>query len=63
MTDVRVERSETMSRAEAAVWLNALSAAVEQALGDALAGDDVRRARCVVLTGSGRAFSAVCWLR
>jgi enoyl-CoA hydratase/carnithine racemase len=38
--------------------LNALSAAVEQALGDALASDDVRRARCVVLTGSGVAFSA-----
>ena len=28
MTDVRVERSETLSRAEAAVWLHALSAAL-----------------------------------
>ena len=28
MTDVRVERSETLSRAEAAVWLHALSTAL-----------------------------------
>ena len=28
MTDVRVERSETLSRAEAAVWLQALSTAL-----------------------------------
>ena len=28
MTDVRVERSETLSRAEAAVWLQALSKAL-----------------------------------
>ena len=38
--------------------LNAISAAMEQALADALAHDEVRNARCVVLTGSGRAFSA-----
>jgi len=38
--------------------LNALSTAVERALGEALAGDDVRGSACVVLTGSGRAFSA-----
>ena len=38
--------------------LNALSTAVEQALGGALASDAVRESRCVVLTGAGRAFSA-----
>jgi enoyl-CoA hydratase/carnithine racemase len=38
--------------------LNALSSAVERALGETLAGDDVRESRCVVVTGSGRAFSA-----
>ena len=38
--------------------LNALSSAVERALADALAGDDVRGSACVVVTGSGRAFSA-----
>jgi enoyl-CoA hydratase/carnithine racemase len=38
--------------------LNALSAAVERELQEALAGDEVRSSFCVVLTGSGRAFSA-----
>jgi enoyl-CoA hydratase/carnithine racemase len=38
--------------------LNALSTAVERALGEALASDAVRESRCVVLTGAGRAFSA-----
>jgi enoyl-CoA hydratase/carnithine racemase len=38
--------------------LNALSSAVERALGEALAGDEVRESACVVVTGSGRAFSA-----
>jgi enoyl-CoA hydratase/carnithine racemase len=38
--------------------LNALSSALEQALGDALASADVRGSACVVVTGSGRAFSA-----
>ena len=38
--------------------LNALSTALEAALAEALAGDDVRDAACVVLTGGGRAFSA-----
>ena len=38
--------------------LNALSSAVEQALGEALASEGVRESACVVLTGSGRAFSA-----
>jgi enoyl-CoA hydratase/carnithine racemase len=37
--------------------LNALSAALEQALAEALAHEEVRNAGCVVLTGSGRAFS------
>ena len=38
--------------------LNALSTELEAAIGDALAGAEVRAARCVVLTGAGRAFSA-----
>jgi enoyl-CoA hydratase/carnithine racemase len=38
--------------------LNALSTALERELKDALAGEDVRSSRSVVLTGSGRAFSA-----
>jgi enoyl-CoA hydratase/carnithine racemase len=38
--------------------LNALSAVLERALAEALARDEVRNAACVVLTGSGRAFSA-----
>ncbi len=38
--------------------LNALSTELERALGKALAGDGVADSRCVVFTGSGRAFSA-----
>jgi enoyl-CoA hydratase/carnithine racemase len=38
--------------------LNALSAALEAALGDALAHPDVRASACVVFTGGERAFSA-----
>jgi enoyl-CoA hydratase/carnithine racemase len=38
--------------------LNAISTAVERALHDALAGDEVRGSACVVLAGEGRAFSA-----
>ncbi len=38
--------------------LNALSTELERQLGDALAGEDARSARCVVLTGGGRGFSA-----
>jgi enoyl-CoA hydratase/carnithine racemase len=38
--------------------LNALSAAVERELLGALAGDEVRESRCVIITGGGRAFSA-----
>ena len=38
--------------------LNALSTAVEQELMDALASEDVSSCGCLVLTGSGRAFSA-----
>jgi enoyl-CoA hydratase/carnithine racemase len=38
--------------------LNALSTALEQALGDALDQPAVRDSACLVLTGSGRAFSA-----
>jgi enoyl-CoA hydratase/carnithine racemase len=38
--------------------LNALSTALESALGEALASDDVRSSACVVITGGERAFSA-----
>ena len=38
--------------------LNALSTALEGALGEALASDDVRSSACVVITGGERAFSA-----
>jgi enoyl-CoA hydratase/carnithine racemase len=38
--------------------LNAISTAVERALGEALETPEVREAACVVLTGSPRAFSA-----
>jgi enoyl-CoA hydratase/carnithine racemase len=38
--------------------LNALSRAVERALLDAIAAEDVRTSRCVVFTGAGKAFSA-----
>jgi len=38
--------------------LNALSSALEIELAEALAGDDVARARAIVLQGQGRAFSA-----
>jgi len=38
--------------------LNAISTAVERELSDVLAGEAVRTSACVVLAGSGRAFSA-----
>jgi enoyl-CoA hydratase/carnithine racemase len=38
--------------------LNAISAAMERELSDALASDDVRTSRAVVIAGAGRAFSA-----
>ena len=38
--------------------LNALSSAVEAAIGEALGSDDVREDRCVVFAGGPRAFSA-----
>jgi enoyl-CoA hydratase/carnithine racemase len=38
--------------------LNAISTAVERAMLDALAGPDVREARCILFAGGERAFSA-----
>jgi enoyl-CoA hydratase/carnithine racemase len=38
--------------------LNALSAAVEQELLDAVSGEEVQSSRCVILVGAGKAFSA-----
>jgi enoyl-CoA hydratase/carnithine racemase len=45
----------TLSREEK---LNAISAAMERELMEALAGTDVRESACVVVAGAGRAFSA-----
>jgi enoyl-CoA hydratase/carnithine racemase len=38
--------------------LNAISAAVERELLDALSSEEARSSRCIVLSGAGRAFSA-----
>jgi enoyl-CoA hydratase/carnithine racemase len=38
--------------------LNAISAAVERALLDALGSEEARSSRCIVFSGAGRAFSA-----
>ena len=38
--------------------LNALSAALERELLDAIAGEEIRGSRCVVFAGAGKAFSA-----
>src|SRR5215217_4997935 len=60
MALVEVRREEpvavlTLNRPEK---LNALSTAVERALAEAVAGDDVASSRAVVIEGAGRAFSA-----
>lgn len=58
LVDARTEAGVRVLTLRREAKLNALSAALEQALAEALAQDEVRNAACVVLTGSGRAFSA-----
>lgn len=58
LLDARTEAGVRVLTLRREAKLNALSAALEQALAEALAHDEVRNAACVVLTGSGRAFSA-----
>lgn len=56
--DARTEAGVRVLTLRREAKLNALSANLERALAEALAHDEVRGAACVVLTGSGRAFSA-----
>ena len=60
MSFVAVERDGAVAvlRLERDEKLNAISTAVERELGEALAADEVRSSRAVVITGAGRAFSA-----
>jgi enoyl-CoA hydratase/carnithine racemase len=58
LVDVRREEKVCVLTLRREEKLNALSTALEQELKDALAADDVTSCGCVVLTGSGRAFSA-----
>jgi len=58
LVEVRLEGDVCVLRLCRAEKLNALSTALEQALGAALDQPAVRDSACLVLTGSGRAFSA-----
>jgi enoyl-CoA hydratase/carnithine racemase len=58
LLDVRREGSVCVLGFQREEKLNAISTEVERAMLDALAGPGVREARCVVFTGSDRAFSA-----
>jgi len=58
LVEVRLEGEVCVLRLCRAEKLNALSTALEQALGAALDQPAVRDSACLVLTGSGRAFSA-----
>jgi enoyl-CoA hydratase/carnithine racemase len=58
LVDVSVSGSIALLTLRREEKLNALSAALERELDDALAGEEVAGSACVVLTGSGRAFSA-----
>jgi enoyl-CoA hydratase/carnithine racemase len=58
LVDARTEAGVRVLTLCRASKLNALSADLERALAEALAHNAVRTAACVVLTGSGRAFSA-----
>ncbi len=58
LVETRLENEVCILRLCRPEKLNALSTALEQALGDALDRPDVRESACVVFTGSGRAFSA-----
>jgi enoyl-CoA hydratase/carnithine racemase len=58
LVDARTEAGVCVLTLRREAKLNALSIELERALAEALARDEVRDAACVVLTGSGRAFSA-----
>jgi enoyl-CoA hydratase/carnithine racemase len=58
LVDVRTEGQAAVVTLRRDRKLNALSSALEAALGDALDRPDVRSARAVVITGGERAFSA-----
>jgi enoyl-CoA hydratase/carnithine racemase len=58
LVDARTEGPVCVLELRREAKLNALSTALEGALAEALARDEVRGAGCVVLTGRGRAFSA-----
>lgn len=58
LVDVRREGAVCVLTLEREEKLNALSRAMERELLDSLSGEDVRESRCVVLTGTGNAFSA-----
>jgi len=58
LVEVRLEGEVCVLRLCRAEKMNALSTALEQALGAALDQPAVRDSACLVLTGSGRAFSA-----
>lgn len=58
LVDARTEGGVCVLKLHREAKLNALSAALERALAEALARDEARNAASVVLTGSGRAFSA-----
>lgn len=58
MLDVRREGPVCVLAFRREEKLNAISTAVERAVQDALAGPEVREARCVVFAGGERAFSA-----
>jgi enoyl-CoA hydratase/carnithine racemase len=58
LVGVRAQGGACVVELRRAAKLNAFSTALEEALDGALAHADVRAARCVVITGSARAFSA-----
>jgi enoyl-CoA hydratase/carnithine racemase len=58
LVDVRTEGPVCVLTLRREAKLNALSTALEGALAEALSRDEVRGAGSIVLTGSGRAFSA-----
>jgi enoyl-CoA hydratase/carnithine racemase len=58
LVDVRREGPTAVITLRRDEKLNALSTALEAAIGDALDHDDVRASACVVFTGGPRAFSA-----
>jgi enoyl-CoA hydratase/carnithine racemase len=60
MSFVRIERDSTVAviTLDRDEKLNAISTEMERELSNALASDDVRSSRAVVISGAGRAFSA-----